>query len=398
MKNAKIRAGIIIPLAMVVAGTLLQSIIGDFPLNAFRFPVNLIVIVELFAMTILLHWFFKDKSFIKFFSSGYAAISSLSLFSLLVIIMVLVPQDNSAPGIVKLFGLNSVIFTWTYAFATLYMLISLGLVTLRRLFPINLRNFFFFINHFGLFLVLATASLGQADKQRISITVPEGELVWFGYDEKGNYLEPDFAIKLNSFLIDFYAPKLAIVDNEGKMFKAKDYQPAEIIKGAKIRFKNHEIIVLDILENAIAVNDSVLFVAGLPEIPIVAVLLVDNDTILIQNSTSFHAPIIGDIADNVHLAILNPEPKYFGSDISLFTRDGIKDEKHLIEVNNPLIMNSWIIYQTSYFKSPEFEGYVSVFTAVFDPWLKIVYIGLALLFIGATYLIFSRHTLKKNKE
>lgn len=312
--------------------------------------------------------------------------------------MVLVPQDNSSRGIVKLFGFNNVIFTWTYAFATLYMLISLGLVTLRRLFPINIRNIFFFINHFGLFMVLATANLGQADKIRVTMTIPEEELVWYAYDDKGNYVELDFAIKLNSFNIDFFPPKLAVVDNDGKMLNPKDFQPVEIIKGKKIKFKTFDIEVLDLFENAITINDTVLFVSGLPDRPIVAVLLVNNDTVLIQNSTSFHPPVIAQIADNNNLAILNPEPKYFGSEIGLFTRDGIKNENHLIEVNNPLILKSWIVYQTSYFKSPEFEGYVSVFTAVFDPWLKIVYIGLALLFVGATYLIFSRHTLKKNKK
>lgn len=398
MKTKYFKASIILPAAGLIVGLVLQAVLGNFPLESMRFPVNMIIFAELFVMTILLHVFFKNKNFVKFLSSGYAAISSISLFALLVILMVLIPQDKSGNGIIKVLGLDRIIFTWTYAISTLYMLLSLGLVTMRRLFPLNLRNIFFYINHFGLWLVLATASLGQADKQKITITVPEGELIWYGYDENGNYTEPDIAIKLESFNIKFYPPKLAVIDDAGELKDPKDFQPTELISGENIKYGSFKISVIEVFEDAIAVNDSVKFVTGLPEKTIVAKLKVNNDTVLIQNSTSFHPPVTARIAEDKQLVILNPEPKYFGSEISLFTRTGIKDEKHTIEVNKPLVLNSWTVYQTSYFKTPEYEGYVSVFTAVFDPWLKIVYVGFAMMFIGAIYLIFSRRTKNISNE
>ena len=398
MKTKYFKASIILPAAGLFFGLVLQVVLGSFPLESSRFPVNMIVFAELFVMTILLHVFFKNKNFVKFLSSGYAAISSLSLFALLVIFMVLIPQDKSGSGIIKIFGLDRIIFTWTYAISTLYMLLSLGLVTMRRLFPLNLRNVFFYINHFGLWLVIATASLGQADKQKLTITVPEGELIWYGYDENGKYTEPDIALKLESFNIKFYPPKLAVIDDAGELKDPKDFQPTELIKGEKINYGSFKISVIDIFDDAIAADDTVLFVTGLPEKTIVAKLKVNNDTVFIQNSTSFHPPVTARIAKDKQLVILNPEPKYFGSEIGLFTRSGIKDEKHTIEVNKPLVLNSWTVYQTSYFKTPEYEGYVSVFTAVFDPWLKIVYVGFAMMFIGAIYLIFSRRTKNISNE
>ena len=59
------------------------------------------------------------------------------------------------------------------------------------------------------------------DKISMMITVPEGELVWYGYDNEDNYIEPDFAIELNAFIIDYYPPKLALIDNQGKLVSPK---------------------------------------------------------------------------------------------------------------------------------------------------------------------------------
>ncbi|NLB86580.1 MAG: cytochrome c biogenesis protein ResB [Bacteroidales bacterium] len=399
MKKSFLKLAIIIPIILFFVGITLQGFLGDFPLQAFKFPINIIVFADVFISSIVLHWLFKNKNFIKFLSSGYAALSSIALFSAMVIIMVSTAQENTDNTFIKFFGFNNVIFTWTYALSSFYLLISLGLATLRRLFPFTTKNIFFYLNHFGFWLIVAAGSLGQADKQRLNISVPEGELVWYAHDSKGKYQEPDFAIKLDSFKIKYYPPKLAIVDIHGNMLKAKEFQPKELIKGEKIKYKAFNIEVLDIYENAIATKDTVLFVAGLPENTVVAKLKVNNKVLYIQNGTSFHNPILAKISAKERLAILSPEPSYFGSYIGLYTKTGIKNEKHLIEVNKPLIMKSWTIYQTSYFKLDDYsqDVYVSVLTAVYDPWLKIVYLGFAMLVIGVVYLIFSRPSLKIKK-
>ncbi len=402
MNNANRNISLIIPTILIILGCILQFFFGVFPLHIFKFPINLIVIIQLIAIIVALYLFLKNKKFVKFLSSGYAAISSFSLFTLVVTIMVLTHQDGSGKGIVSALGFDNVIGTWLYAFSGLYMLISLGLVIMRRLSFSNFRNVFFFINHFGLWLVIAIASLGQADKIKINLTIPEGELIWYGYDYNDNYFEPDFAILLNKFNIDYYDTKLAIVDDYGKMYDAKLFQPCEISKGKIISFENYVFETINVYEDAVIARDTVLFVKGLPEKSIVAEILIKNNEdktetkAYIQNTTSFHPPQPLELDKDLHLVLLNPEPKYFGSEIELFTKSGIKNEKHKIEVNKPLVLNNWTIYQTSYFKSPEYSGFVSVFTAVYDPWLKSVYVGFALIFIGGIYLIFSRQT-KKNK-
>ncbi|HOZ30002.1 MAG TPA: cytochrome c biogenesis protein ResB [Bacteroidales bacterium] len=311
--------------------------------------------------------------------------------------MAVSPQAGHSDNIFGKIGFSDITQSWTYALTVLYLLLSLGLVTIKRLLPLKAKNLFFFLNHFGLWIILAFGNLGQADKISILITVPETETIWYGYDKKNNYVEPNFAIELTKFTIEFYPPKLGVFENNGKLSDPKTYQPQEIISHQSLNILNNDVYVINLIENALVINDSIRRVTGLPEKTYVAVLKINNDTVYLQNGTEFSPPVIYEIDQNYKLVILNPEPKYFGSEIKLYTKSGITNEIHKIEVNKPLKTGNWRVYQTSYFKIPEFKGYVSVFTAVFDPWLNATYCGIALMFIGAISLIFKRKISKKEE-
>jgi len=388
---------LLIPLIIISIAICMQLWVGKFPLQLFKFPVNLIVIIQLFLIIIASRIFIKKNKIIQFLSSGYAALSSLILFAFVVINMAVSPQAGHSDNIFGKIGFSDITQSWTYALTVLYLLLSLGLVTIKRLLPLKAKNLFFFLNHFGLWIILAFGNLGQADKISILITVPETETIWYGYDKKNNYVEPNFAIELTKFTIEFYPPKLGVFENNGKLSDPKTYQPQEIISHQSLNILNNDVYVINLIENALVINDSIRRVTGLPEKTYVAVLKINNDTVYLQNGTEFSPPVIYEIDQNYKLVILNPEPKYFGSEIKLYTKSGITNEIHKIEVNKPLKTGNWRVYQTSYFKIPEFKGYVSVFTAVFDPWLNATYCGIALMFIGAISLIFKRKISKKEE-
>lgn len=397
MKLNNRNIALIIPLILVLIGICLQFWLGEFPLHLFKFPVNLIVIIQLILIIIASYIFLRKNKIILFLASGYAALSSMLLFAFVVIIMAIYPQTGQISNILDKLGFSNIILSWIYAISVIYLLLSLGTITVKRIVPFKTKNLFFFLNHFGLWIVLAFGNLSQADKVSISITVPEAETIWYGYDKKNNYVEPDFAIELTKFTIEFYPPKLGLIDNNGNLLNPKIYQPREIIKAHSLNIINNDVYVIDLIENAIVINDSIRRVAGLPEKTYIAVLQINTDTVYLQNGTEFSPPVIYEIDQNYKLVILNPEPKYFGSEIKLYTKSGITNEIHKIEVNKPLEIGNWKVYQTSYFKTPEFKGYVSVFTAVFDPWLNATYCGIALMFIGAISLIFKRKISKKEE-
>lgn len=79
-------------------------------------------------------------------------------------------------------------------------------------------------------------------------------------------------------------------------------------------------------------------------------------------------------------------PKRFASDISVYTEDG-KNLRGAVEVNKPLKVNGWKIYQYGYDKSLGSKSPYSVFMLVKDPWLPAVYTGIFLMLAGALCLM-----------
>ena len=80
-------------------------------------------------------------------------------------------------------------------------------------------------------------------------------------------------------------------------------------------------------------------------------------------------------------------PKRFASDISVYTEDG-KKVRGTVEVNKPLKVNGWKIYQYGYDLSRGADSPYSVFQLVRDPWIFWVYLGIFLMIAGALCLLF----------
>ena len=79
-------------------------------------------------------------------------------------------------------------------------------------------------------------------------------------------------------------------------------------------------------------------------------------------------------------------PKRFASDISVYTEDG-KNLRGTVEVNKPLKVNGWKIYQYGYDVTKGPESPYSVFQLVKDPWIAWVYLGIFLMIAGALCLM-----------
>ena len=82
-------------------------------------------------------------------------------------------------------------------------------------------------------------------------------------------------------------------------------------------------------------------------------------------------------------------PRRFASDISVYTKEG-QDVSDTVEVNKPLRVKRWWIYQYSYDVSRGQESRYSVFLLVRDPWLPAVYLGIFLMLAGALALIVTK--------
>ena len=88
------------------------------------------------------------------------------------------------------------------------------------------------------------------------------------------------------------------------------------------------------------------------------------------------------------------EPQRFASEVMIFTQEGTITGG-TIEVNRPMEIEGWKIYQLSYDETKGRWSDISVFELVRDPWLPVVYTGIIMMMAGASCLFVSAH---KRKE
>lgn len=81
-------------------------------------------------------------------------------------------------------------------------------------------------------------------------------------------------------------------------------------------------------------------------------------------------------------------PKRFASDIIIYTKNG-DSRQATVDVNKPVEVNGWKIYQYGYDTAMGAESQFSILELVRDPWLPYVYTGIYMMLFGAlTMFIF----------
>lgn len=80
-------------------------------------------------------------------------------------------------------------------------------------------------------------------------------------------------------------------------------------------------------------------------------------------------------------------PKRFASEVTVYSRHGHKQDA-VIEVNKPLKVDGWKIYQYDYDEQSGSESTVSIFELVRDPWQPFVFTGILMMLAGALSLFF----------
>jgi hypothetical protein len=91
------------------------------------------------------------------------------------------------------------------------------------------------------------------------------------------------------------------------------------------------------------------------------------------------------LKDSEVLILTQPEPKKYSSKLIVYS-DSITSDTVTLEVNSPYSVKGWDIYQSAYDDTKGKWSTLSVIEAVNDPWLPIVYFGVAMLIAGALYL------------
>lgn len=297
--------GMLIGATLLAAALALQLTVGEIDWSMAAWPVNAILLAVMVLCICVMHCLRHKVRAFAWLSSYTCAISAMLCAIIVTIVLGMIAQapvsDRDAPWLRRL--LSSWPFVMVYAWLTL----SLGMTILRvGAQRWSWRTVAFMLNHLGLFIALVTATLGNADMRRLNMMVGNSSMGYgpqsIAYDDLSPTHQPvqmDFALALNDFDIEYYAPD--------------------------------------------------------------------------SSAASSHAP----------------HPKCFTSYVSVYT---IQDGRlslwgdTVIQVNKPLSVNGWKIYQYGYDTEMGAHGRYSELQLVRDPWMPWVYIGIFMMIAGALCL------------
>ena len=288
------KEGFLIGGGIIIAGLMLELCVGPVVWDAFRWPVNGIVLAGFLAFIAIIFLLSKRIYGFQFIGTHKAAIPALVYAVLLTIIMGLTRQTMDG------MWLNNMLSFWPFVLIYVYIAVILGQIILRRI--LNLKKEIpFLLNHLGLFIAMTTATLGNADMQRLKMITVKGEPEWRALTSQQHIVEMPFAIELKEFIMETYDD------------------------GLPRRFA--------------------------------------SDIIITHNSpfTSHHSPF------NFHL--------------SPFTF------KTTVEVNKPVEVDGWKIYQYGYDTQMGAMSRYSILELVSDPWLPLVYTGIYMMLAGALLMM-----------
>lgn len=194
------KEGFLIGGSFVIAGLALQLSIGPVVWETFAWPTNGIVFAGFLMMITMIFLLRKKVDVFQFLGTYQAAIPAMVYAVVLTIVMGLTRQEMN--GI----WLKNMLTFWPFVLIYVYITVILGVIILRRLIHLSnwKRDVPFLLNHVGLFLALTTATLGNADMQRVKMITTIGEPEWRALTQDGAIKEMDITIELKKFIMETY--------------------------------------------------------------------------------------------------------------------------------------------------------------------------------------------------
>jgi len=392
----------LVVLELIFMGLIFEVLSGGKGAPLLKWPANMVVGVVILLLLFIIFFGFKSRPMVNWLSSVPAAISAISFFALVVLLLGFIPQDDTdANRYLKLLGMTHMKNSWLMMISGLYFLTTLGLVALRRATPLRRKNLGFLLNHAGLWITIAAGYLGAGDLMRLNLTVLEdhaGTNQAVNKRDREAYLLP-FSVRLEDFNIEHYNPKLAILDGRTGSVVAEEGKAMPFIeKGLKTSLLNWDVEVVEYKPEAFRVEDHYVHGDSMGNAP--AAYLKARNGVSGQetegwiSSGSFrvlHAHL--QLDNHYFIGMTIPEPEKFSSDIVI--KDGVEEIPLILEVNKPYKHKGWKLYQLSYDERMGKWSQVSVIEAVRDPWLPIVYFGIFLLLAGALYLFWIGRDIKE---
>lgn len=379
-----------VSIIIFLIGILIETINKGNGISPPPFPINLFL-GGLILLIILLLYVSKENNFVKWLSSIPAAISVISVYTGIILIMGFIPQINNQNKFLEITGFSHIASSWEFLLCSLQLIITLGLVTIKRLSPFTFKNFSFFLNHAGLWIILVSGSLGVSDMQRVYIPAYYNVKTNTGNNTKTDEtVKLPFSIELIKFKIEDYNPEIVLINTNNKETITENNITKNIIQGTLINISNFKIKVDTFYNSAFHNQNSYtpMDIEGSSPAAFITVYNnMTNDTIsgwISSQNLQFPAKYLK-LNDSLSAYFTIPQPKRFSSILKITNENNI-EKTILIEVNKPYKVGQWELYQTSYELEKGNWSTYSGIEAVKDNWLYAVYTGVFMIMAGAILL------------
>jgi hypothetical protein len=396
------RESFLIAVFMLLTGFVIELFTGG-GVSMPTWPVNIAIILVFIIYFILVHHFIKHP-LVTWLSSVPAAIASISVFTLMVLFMGFIPQgSHQEADLLEKLGLRQITSSWPYLFTAVFLLVVLGFTIVRRFNSYSLKNIAFLLNHTGLWIVVVAASLGSSDMWRLSMQLETKHPVTTAYDARGQAYNMGFGMLLLDFNIEEYDPQVGLMRNADYTLQLeKGGKLATVIEGETGILENYELTFQRYIDNAHKygeVYDTSSMPGGSHAVYIIAKDQNTGQTVegWVSDGSIDTSPSFLRLNSELSIAMTNVRPKKFSSDIRVYTSME-EFEDFRIEVNKPVNVQGWKIYQTGYDEIMGRWSNKSIIELVRDPWLPAVYTGIFMILIGTLYLLWMGKGRTKKKE
>lgn len=404
----KMVEGFSIGAGLVIVGLLLQFSAGPIAWSNLSYPVNIIILAcYLLAMALVFALRNKVYSF-KFLSSYASAVPALAYAVALTAIMGLTRQMPDGHQAADPLGLTRMLSFWPFVLVYIWVSVIVAQATIAKAVRFKWRDVPFMLNHAGLLIVMLCATLGNADMKRLNMTIHKTSPEWRATDEAGKKVELPLAIQLKDFQIYEYPPKLMLVDGKTGDPIPKD-KPITVVVDSSFTTGNLHGWTVKLnkrIEEAapLMTRDTTNYLPWHSSGAMIAlnITATSPDGKITKTGWvtcgSYHFPYqVLSLDGKVCIAMPEREPQRYISCVELMTQAGLHAFAD-IEVNHPLSVEGWKVYQLSYDTSMGRWSETSVLELVKDPWLPYVYVGLGMMMLGAVFMFLSLQRRKETKE
>lgn len=387
------KEGFLIALGLILAGSAIE-VFTDNGITVPGWPVNLIIGVVFINLLTVIYVFFRKHPVVRWLGSAPAAIPSIAVVTLMTMIMGFIPQNSDKmPAFFSALGFTHVAKSWSFALAQIFFLTVLGIASLKHTSPLRGKNIGFLLNHAGLWIVIAAASLGTGDLMRLNMQLQEGgDFSNRAISSKNEQYQLRVALKLHDFKMELYNPRIAAIENNTYKVIREDGEKMPMVEaGLNVDMHNWQIDVLEYFDLGIPKDSTeyrrskMMGAAPAAKIRATHAQTQTTRTGWISSGSFRLQPKLLQLNNNISLVLTNPEPKKYASRVEYITKDGKRDTV-TIEVNKPLKINGWKVYQSSYDSSRGQWSRTSILELVNDPWLPVVYVGIFMMIAGAVYI------------